>query len=164
VKNRGFSLIELVIVLILLSLSISLVTPAFSRFSKGIELKAAVKKISGILRYYRSEAVQKGKVQQVLFDPDLREVRVQSPESTDDQGRTEKQEGKGWPKKYPLPEGIQMKEVKISSPQYPADLPAIEFYPNGGSNGGSILLDRQDHKGYRIRVYFLTGMVEIEGS
>jgi len=164
VKDRGFSLIELVIVLILLSLSISLVTPAFSRFSKGIELKAAAKKVSGILRYYRSEAVQKGKVQQVLFDPDLREVRVQSPESADDQERTEKPEGKGWPKKYPLPEGIQMREVKIPSPQYPVDLPAIEFYPNGGSNGGSVLLDRQDHKGYRIKVYFLTGIVEIEGS
>jgi general secretion pathway protein H len=164
VKNRGFSLIELVIVLILLSLSVSLVTPAFSRFSKGIELKAAVKKVSGILRYYRSEAVQKGKVQQVLFDPDLREVRVQSLEPAEDQEGTEKREEKSWPKKYPLPEGIQMREVKIASPQYPADSPAIEFYPNGGSNGGSVLLDRQDHKGYRIKVYFLTGMVEVEGS
>jgi hypothetical protein len=65
--------------------------------------------------------------------------------------------------KYHLPDGIQIKELKIPSPQYPAGSPAIEFYPNGGSNGGSILLDSQDQKGYRIKVNFLTGIVEIEG-
>jgi general secretion pathway protein H len=162
VKNRGFTLLELVIVLILLSLSVSLVAPAFSRFSKAIELKVAVKKVSAILRYYRSEAVQKGKVYQVLFNPDLREVRGQSVESAEDQEGNEKPGEPGWQKKYALPEGVQMKEVKVSSPQYPADLPVIEFYPSGGSNGGSILLERPDHQGYRIKVHFITGMVQVE--
>ena len=163
-KNKGFSLIELVIVLILISLSISLVTPALSRFSKTVELKAAVKKVSGILRYYRSEAVQKGKVHRVLFDPDSREVRVHPVEPAENKEGEGKGEGKDAQKRYILPEGVQMKEVRIPSPRLPSDLPAIEFYPNGGSNGGSILLDRQDHKGYRIKVHFLTGMVEIEGA
>ena len=40
-----------------------------------------------------------------------------------------------------------MKELKVESTQYPSDLPAIEFYPNGGSNGGDILLDTQSQKG-----------------
>ena len=163
-KNKGFSLIELVIVLVLISLSISLVTPAFSRFSKSVELKAAAKKVSGILRYYRSEAVQKGMVQQVLFDPELREVRILAPESPEDQGEGPKSKGKSPQIKFPLPDGVQVKEVKIPSPLYPSDFPAIEFYPNGGSNGGSILLEGQDHKGYRIKVHFLTGMVEVEGT
>jgi hypothetical protein len=55
-----------------------------------------------------------------------------------------------------------MREMKISSPQYPSELPTIEFYPNGGSNGGSILLKSEDRGGYRIKVHFLTGMVEIK--
>jgi hypothetical protein len=38
----------------------------------------------------------------------------------------------------------------------------IEFYPNGGSNGGAILLDSQDRMGYKIKVHLLTGMVEVE--
>jgi len=139
VKNKGFSLIELVIVLIIISLSISLVTPSLARFSKMIELKTAAKKVSGILRYYRSEAIQQGKVHQILFDPNLREVRILSLEPTEE------------------------KILKnIPPPEYPADFPAIEFYPSGGSNGGSILLDSQDQKGFRIKVHFLTGMVAIE--
>jgi prepilin-type N-terminal cleavage/methylation domain-containing protein len=162
-KRNGFSLMELVIVLIIIGFSISLVMPSLSRFSKSVELKATAKKVSGILRYYRSEAAQKGKVHQVLFDPDLREVIIQLLESTEDKSTNKKGEEMVQKNKYHLPDGIQIKELKIPSPQYPADFPAIEFYPNGGSNGGSILLDSQDQRGYRIKVHFLTGIVEIEG-
>lgn len=162
-KERGFSLIELVIVMVLVSLSLALVAPSLSRFSKGVELKTTAQKISGILRYFRSESIQKGRVYQVLFDVDLREVRIQSLEG-EEKGETEiqKNDQMALKRAYPLPAGIQMKEIKIPSPEFPSDLPTIEFYPNGGTNGGSIILDAQDQRGYRIKVYFLTGIVEIE--
>ena len=160
-KNRGFSLIELVIVLVLIGVSVALVTPSLSRFSKRVEIKTAAQNISGILRYFRSESVQKGRVYQVVFDADLREVRVQAAEE-EEKGEGEKGESKTVKKTYPLPAGVQMKDFKISEPEFASDLPAIEFYPNGASNGGSVVVDGQDQKGYRIKVHFLTGMVEIE--
>jgi len=136
-----------------------------SNLSRTIELKAAAKKVSGILRYYRSEAVNKGSVYQVLFDSELRAVKVQSvslTEPAEEKGADEKR-GEEVPKTlYGLPEGVQMKELDFTSPQYPCDLPAIEFYPNGGSNGGSVLFNSQERKGYRIKVDFLTGTVEVE--
>jgi len=159
-------LLELVIVLVLISLSIALVGPSLSRVARTIELKAAAKKVSGILRYYRSEAVNKGQIYQVLFDSDLREVRVQTVDSTKEKQEEGKLEGKGeekaLQKKYSLPGEIKFKEVKTAPSQYSSGFPAIEFYPNGTSNGGSILLDSQDRKGYKIKVHFLTGVVEIE--
>jgi type II secretion system protein H len=161
VRNKGFSLIEMVIVLVLVGLSIALVTPSLSRFSKGIELKTSAQKVSGILRFFRSESVQKGRVFQVLFDPDLRVVRVRALEG-DGLQEEGKEEAKIQEKRYVLPPGIQMGEVKIPSSEFPSDLPTIEFYPHGGSNGGTIVLRMQDRKGYRIKVHFLTGMVEIE--
>ncbi len=162
-KNRGFSLIELVIVLVLVSLSLALVAPSFSRFSKRVELKTTAQKISGILRYFRSESIQSGKVYQILFDSVLREVNIQVLEG-EEEGATEKKkdEQKFSKRSYPLPAGIQMKEFNIPAPEFPSDLPTIEFYPNGGTNGGSFILDAQDQRGYRIKVYFLTGIVEIE--
>lgn len=161
-KNKGFSLIELFVVLLIISLSLSLVTPSLSRFSRAIELKATAKKISGILRYCRSEAVNKGQIFQVFFDPNLREVRVQWMEPTEEDEAIEKKEVIGIQKTYALPRGVQFKEFKIASPQFPSDLPMIEFYPNGGSNGGMILLDSPDQKGFRIKIHFLTGMVVVE--
>jgi len=154
-------MIELIVVLLIITLSAALVTPSLSRFSRSIELKAAAKKVSGILRYYRSEAVHKGKVYQVLFNSETREVKVRSIES-EEPGEEQIKEEKTAAKNYILPQGIQIKEVKAPSPQFPSDLPAIEFYPNGGSNGGTLLLDTQDRKGFRIKVNFITGVVKIE--
>jgi type II secretion system protein H len=159
-KNEGFSLIELMVVLILISLSIALVTPSLSRFSRTVELRAAAKKVSTIFRYCRSEAVNKGLVYQTLFDSNSREVRVQSMarnEEKDEKGKEKISE-----KAYLLPEGIRMKEVDNPSSQSPPGSPLMEFYPNGGSNGGTILLDSQDRIGYKIKVDFLTGMVKVE--
>jgi len=162
VKEKGFSLVELIVVLLIVSLSISLVIPSLSRFSRTIELKAATKKISGILRYYRSEAVNKGNVYQVFFDSDMREVKVQSMESTEEKGEGEKKDDQSPKKIYSVPDGVHIKEIKVESLQYSSDLPTIEFYPNGGSNGGTILLYNEGGKEYRIKIHFLTGMVEVE--
>ena len=164
-RAKGFSLMELVIVLTILALSAALVTSSMSNLSRTIELKSAAKKVSGILRYYRSEAINKGSVYQVLFDPESRAVKVQSVsllEPADETEADKKKEGEAPKTLYGLPEGVQMKELDFPSPEYPCDLPAVEFYPNGSSNGGSVLFDSQDRKGYRIKVDFLTGMVNIE--
>jgi len=160
-RRNGFSLLELIVVLILISLSAALVTPSLSRFSRTIELKAAAKKISGILRYCRSEAINKGMVYQVIFNPELREVEVQSIDLDEEKKEGDKKEEVS-KKTYSLPKGIEMKEINLVSPQYPSDLPTVEFYPNGGSNGGSFLLRSQELKGYKIKVDFLTGVVKIE--
>jgi general secretion pathway protein H len=161
-KDRGFSLLELIVVLVLIGLATSLVVPSLSRVSKTIELQAAAKKVSGILRYYRSEAVNKGLVYQVLFDSESREVKVQSIDVSGEKEEDEKKEGTSPKKMYVLPSGIQMKEIDFPSPGYPSDLPAIEFYPNGTSSGGTILLDSQSHKGYRIQINLFTGGVKVE--
>jgi type II secretion system protein H len=171
VKNKGFSFIEMMVVLILISLSMFLATPLLSGFSKTVELKGATRKISAILRYCRSEAVNRGKVYQVLFDPDQRQVRIQSieekkeDEGSNDEVKEEVKDGandEAKQKTYTLPKGVDIKEVKANSPEYPSDYAVIEFYPNGGSNGGTIRLDSPDRTGYRIKVHFLNGIVEIE--
>ena len=160
-NQRGFSLIELIIVLIIITLAAALVTPSLSRFSKTIELKGAAKKISGILRYYRSEAVHTGTVYQVLFNSETREVKVQNVPQEENEGNNQKKDQK-ITKSYILPQGVQIKEVEAPDPEFPSDFPTIEFYPNGSSNGGTIYLGAADRKGFKIKVNFLTGMVEIE--
>ena len=174
-KNRGFTFIEVMVVLILISLSVLLVTPSLSRFSKTAELKGAAKKISAILRHCRSQAANQGKVYQALFDLDLKQVHVQSiKEKEEDEearggerdetkdGMMDAAKAEPKPKTYTLPRGVDIKEVRAGTPEYPSDYGVIEFYPNGGSNGGTIRLDSPDRKGYRIKVHSLTGIVEIE--
>src|SRR5512136_2847162 len=91
-RSRGFSLVELIVVLVVIGLSVSLVMPSLSHFSKTIELKGAARKISAILRNCRSEAVNKGKTYQIIFDSNLREVRVQKTESSEEKKEETKKE------------------------------------------------------------------------
>ncbi len=155
-NRRGFSLLELVIVLALVGLSLALVTPSFSSFAQRLELKTTAQRISGILRYSRSESIQKGKVYQVIFDSGLRQIRIEEPEPEEGEAKTP-------PRVYPLPKGVQMRDFQVAPVEFSSDLPVIEFYPNGGASGGSLIIDGLEQKiGYRIKVHLLTGMVEIE--
>jgi len=63
---------------------------------------------------------------------------------------------------FTLPSWISMEEVELKPTQYPTEFQAIEFYPNGGSNGGSFLLQGDLTQRYRIKIHLITGMVEIE--
>lgn len=157
-KNKGFTLLELALVIILLSLAAYLVIPSLSRMAKAIELKGTAQKIAGILRYYRLVAIQKGQVHQILIDQGHKELIVRVLQA-------EKKEGTEftWMEKikYQIPEGLKLKE-EISPGEYTAELPAIEFYPTGQANGGQILLADAEQKGYRIKISFLTGLVEVE--
>jgi hypothetical protein len=64
--------------------------------------------------------------------------------------------------RFPIPADIQVREMKISGSLFVSEYPAIEFYPNGSSNGASFILDLQSSRGYWIRVHFLTGIVDVK--
>jgi|YelNatPaOPRAMG01_1025707.scaffolds.fasta_scaffold164808_2 general secretion pathway protein H len=147
-KKKGFSLIELFIVLLILGLSISLVAPSLSKLFNTIEFKTTVQKISSLLRYYRSEAINKGRIYRVIFDLDEAVLKIKSLDSEETIS-------------YPLPKGILIKEINPNLIVDSSEKPTIEFYPNGGSNGGSILLNK-DNREFKIFIHPLTGMVMIQ--
>lgn len=157
-KNKGFTLLELALVLILLSLAAYLVIPSMNRLAKAIEVKGTAQRIAGILRYYRMTTIQKGQMHQILIAPEQREliVRVLQSEKKEEAEFTWVEKSK-----YQIPEGINLKE-EINPGEYTTQWPAIEFYPNGQANGGQILLTDAEQKGYRIKISFLTGLVVVE--
>lgn len=156
--SRGFTLLELILVIIILSVSMALISPSLSKTLKTTELKGTAQKIAAILRHSRSEAVHRGRIYQVSFHSDLRQVQVRWIEP--DEEEMKEQTG-SFPPLFSLPDGVSIKEVDLNKSQFFSEFPAIEFYPNGGSNGGSFLLEGGAHQGYRIKVHWITGMVEI---
>lgn len=65
--ERGFSLIELMIVLVVLGLIIGYSIPSFNRFSSTLQLRGAGENIAGQLRLAREKAIATGVVQPVTF-------------------------------------------------------------------------------------------------
>ena len=66
-RERGFSLIELMIVLVVLGLILGYSLPALNRFSATLQLRGASENIAGQLRLAREKAIATGVVQPVNF-------------------------------------------------------------------------------------------------
>lgn len=157
-KKEGFSILELILVLFIFGLSLAFVAPSLFKFYQSAELKTTTQRISALLRHSRSEAIHRGEVYQILFDSNLKEIKIRSfrlSEEASDKQRSSV-------RNFFLPKWISLREVKIPPSLFPSEYPTIEFYPNGGSNGGSFVLEGVDRQGYLIQVHILTGMVEIQ--
>lgn len=67
-RDRGFSLLELMIVVLIFGLVIGFSLPTFIRFSSTLQLQSAAENISGQLRLAREKAIATGVVQPVTFE------------------------------------------------------------------------------------------------
>jgi prepilin-type N-terminal cleavage/methylation domain-containing protein len=153
-RSRGFTLIELIIVMVIMSLLAVLVTPRLTKSLYHLEVRGASKRISAILRYCRSESVNRSRIYSVSFDAPSHLLSVQSTDEGDEKSTLERT--------YSLPEEVQVEKIEVGKTFLESSLPTFEFYPNGGSNGGTALVKRVESRAYMILVDALTGTVKVE--
>lgn len=151
--RKGFTLIELVIVLIIISLLAVLLTPNLTRTLSHMEAKGTAKRISAILRYCRSDAVNKRRVNLVALDTASNVVSVYSVDEEEGEPKAERF--------YPLPTGVKLDKIEVGKTLFDSSVPTFEFYPNGGSNGGEAVIQGEKGRAYTIRVDILTGGAKV---
>ncbi len=180
-RTSGFTLIELVVVLVIMSFIFAITGPAVMKGLSGITLKTAVKKVASALRYARSQAVNRDQSYSVIFDREQNRVVVRSipnvsavlqeEESSEETGAGEGEEtdykkelNKVDLKEFFLPEGIFFKEITIGGKELSEKKEAIAqlyFYPDGTSQGGELSIANTRELAFTIAVDFLTGVVTI---
>ena len=178
-SQTGFTLIELILVLVIAGFIISLVAPAITS-TTGLNLRTAAKRIAAGLRYARSQAVTTGNVYQITFDIEQNEMTIERIVEEDPYGlqtggtrwweaREGEEEGDGetaghqYEKKtYRLPKGITIASVVADDEEIDQGEALIDFYPNGSCTGGDIFLMDSRERVYRVALEFITGIVTIE--
>lgn len=179
-SQAGFTLIELILVLVIVGLIISLVTPAITS-TTGLGLRTAAKRIAAGLRYARSQAITSGSVYRVVFNIDENEMTIERMAEKDPYGlrpggsrwweegqgegedENEEPAGKQYEKKiYRLPKGVTIASVVTGSQEINRGEALIEFYPNGSCSGGDVFLTNDKELVYRITLDFITGVVTIK--
>src|SRR3954463_6691343 len=67
--QRGFTLLEIILVMAIIALASVLAAAAMTGGFKGMQLKASAKELASNLRYTRTQAIATGQPQRFLVDP-----------------------------------------------------------------------------------------------
>jgi len=142
-QARGFTLVEVMVVMVIIALIMALVGTSMARSVSSAEARASTRKMVASLRYTRARAIIDKKEQ--VFHVDIDNRSYQAP------GR----------KQVNLPEGVDVTITTARSEVTSESVAGIRFFPDGGSTGGHIELTVNERE-YRINVAWLTGETKLE--
>ena len=173
----GFTLLELLVVLIIISLMSVLVVPQFAGSLARMNLQTASKKISASLRYARSQAASEKIIYVAIFNFEKDRLSIMSGEKASDLpvlDRTQTGESIAIEedlsdgekpvirsRSYDLPDGIKLEKGVSGEGEIDSGLFEIVFFPTGSSSGGDVILVNDQGKRYKISVDFITGGVRL---
>jgi general secretion pathway protein H len=168
--RSGFTLLELLVVLVVISLVSGFVGPRLAGSLTQLNLKTGSKKLASALRYARSQAASQCVAYVVLLNFEDRKATVQAQERdapTEKEADVSEIDGdlrKERPKHFQLPEGIRFDRVVSGDEEWDAGAFSFAFYPDGGSSGGRVILADEKDRRYRIDVDFVTGIVTVKAD
>jgi general secretion pathway protein H len=139
----GFTLVELLVVLVIIALMLGLVGTSISRSISGAEMRTAASKVAASMRYTRTQAILKKSEQVFLVDTENHTYQA---------GERDAEE---------LPEGMNVELNTARSELTSETAGGIRFYPDGGSTGGYVRLEANGRI-YRVNVAWLTGEASVE--
>ncbi len=86
VCSRGFTLFELIVVLLIIGIMMALVSPRLLGSLTKVNLKTSAQKISSSLRYARSQAVSEQTIYHDVFDFDKKGlfINAEKPQDNED--------------------------------------------------------------------------------
>lgn len=141
---RGFTLLELLVVLAIVSMILFLIPPFMPNITDGTLVKAAARELVSGLRMARTEAIAGQRETTLLLDVEEGHYTLQ--------GRRRDLE---------LPQKATLKLLGAASEMLSEQRGGIRFFPDGSSTGGNITVAYGDSR-YTVSVHWLTGGVSIE--
>jgi general secretion pathway protein H len=141
--GRGFTLLELLVVLGIAGMLLALAPIAFQRLKESSDYRDTIRTVAADLAAARHAAASTGRG--VAFSVDLAR-------------RSYGVEGKATRE---LPAGVQVRAT-VADVEVENDVARIRFYPGGSSTGGTIEIVRATGVGVRLRTDWLDGRSAIE--
>jgi general secretion pathway protein H len=144
--ERGFTLIELVVVLAILALATALVPPLLSGGRDRAEFKATVREIAAALRQTRSLAMTQDRSEALVVDVAHGVLRWGGSRGA----RT-------------VPKGIRLVLLTTAGERMDGEIGDIRFFPDGSSTGGHVTLVQGERRS-DVFVDWLSGRISIGES
>ena len=145
-KQYGFTLLELILVLVIMILITSLIPPLMSGAGLTTELRGSARKLAAGLRATRNHAVTTQQSAALTIDIEKRIFSV---------------EGERRQIELPDDEAVEVRLYTAQAELIDDTRGNIRFFPDGTSTGGYIALADSKVE-YRVNIDWLTGHVDIE--
>jgi general secretion pathway protein H len=142
VRARGFTLLELVLVLAIIALATLLGAGAIGRGMEGLRLRSAANGVAAQLRFTRAQALATGEPQRFTIDPAAHAW-------TAPKGRHGE-----------LPAAASVAFIGAREAQPSEGEGAVVFFPDGAATGGRVRL-QQGGAAWQVDVAWLTGQVAV---
>lgn len=148
-RDQGFTLLELIVVVLVISLAMGLSYPALSRGTSAIHLRTAARDVLNTFRYAREKAVTEQSGMRVAVYRDKQELVL-----SDNFG-----EGN---RAYVLPRDVKIQRMTLAGNEIMEDPLLVRFLPNGSSDEAEVVLRSDRGSYYRIFTDPITGGARIE--
>lgn len=142
VRAAGFSLVELMVVMLIASMMFALVGVSISRSIEGAEIRNASREIVAGIRHTRGQAIIQRQQQVFHVDADAKTWTAAGREPVK------------------IPEGLDITIDTARSELTGENAGGIRFYPDGASTGGSVEL-LANERTWKVEVSWLTGEVSL---
>lgn len=142
-RPKGFTLVELMVVLFILSALAALAAPSFSRTLASARLRASASDVRATFGRARSLAVAGGRERAVIFDLEKGEYGLDNDVV-----------------RRGFPEPVRLGVVRLAGEENARGDARVRFYPDGSAEEAEVSVDSGDGGSIRVKVDPLTGIAE----
>jgi general secretion pathway protein H len=140
--KKGFSLLELMVVLVLLGLGAAIVVPSIERGIRDREVRQSALALAALARELRSRAIYDGTLQGLVLNPSENTIQASAG------------------KRILLSDEAKISAIDGGEPMGQGSRRFL-FFPNGSTVGGEIGISGRDGWAYTVRLQPLSGRVEV---
>jgi prepilin-type N-terminal cleavage/methylation domain-containing protein len=148
-RDRGFTLLELLLVIIIITLVLALAYPSLSRGSAALHLRATGRDILNTFRYAREKAITEQCGMRVTVDREKQQLTL-----TDDFGEGDRT--------YSLPKDVRIEHIALTGNETTENSMTVRFLPNGSCDSGELLLKAEKGSWLKVITDPITGGARIE--
>ncbi len=148
-ESRGFTLLELALVMLIISLAVAVTYPNMSRGAAAFELRAAGRDVMNIMRHAREKSITEQKSVRVTASREEQQVTLSEMPS-------------GISRHYALPRRVRIDALFLEGKEVSEGPLVIRFLPNGSSETAAIVLSSESGSRLRVVTDPLTGGARIE--